>query len=232
MIIKNFYKTLAILLGYGLIIGGFIIFGESLENKVKILDIVVSCVIFTQFVQFLIFPLINTGKPAHKEVGMMGIHFVTLKSCCVLSLSLIACGIIYQIPFKYQLMGHLIVLFMLLVGRVATLHSGEKVQHIYEKEQHRVSGKLSLINAMDDLMEKVATVKDLSENDRKRLGEIHENLRFITPTANLEAKKFDNQIILSIDKLTLLMRNVTLNKERISEEIDLLQRSLLRRKKY
>lgn len=232
MSIKNIYNTLAILLGYGLIIGGFVVFGESLENRVKILDIVVSCVIFTQFVQFLIFPLINLGKPAHKEVGMMGIHFATLNSCCTLSLILIVCGIIYQIPFKYQLMGHLIILFFLLMGRVATLHSGEKIQQVYEKEQHILSGKLTLRNAMDDFMDEVANVKDLADNDKKRLGEIHEALRFITPSANFEARKFDDQIILSIDELSIMMRNATLNKEKISEEIDHLQRILSRRKKY
>ena len=110
---KVFYKILAILLGYGLIIGGFIVFGESLEDRVKILDIVVSCLIFTQLVQFMLFPLIDLGKAAHREIGMMGIHFATLISCCVLFLALMTCGIVFQIPFKFQLMGQLIVLFIL-----------------------------------------------------------------------------------------------------------------------
>ena len=228
---KSFYNTLAILLGYGLIIGGFIVFGESLENKIKILDIVVSCIIYTQFVQFLIFPLINTDKPAHKEVGMMGIHFVTLNSCCTLSLALMICGMIYQMPFKYQLMGHCIVLFILLIGRVATLHSGEKVQQVYEKEQRIISGKLSLKNAMDDFMDEVACVKELAADDKKRLNDIHEAMRYVTPSANPEAVKFDNQIILAIDDLTLLMRNTALNKDKISEQINKLERTLSRRKK-
>lgn len=229
---KKFYNILVILLGYGLVIGGFIVFGESLETRIKILDIVVSCLIFTQFVQFTLFPLVDLGKSAHKEVGMMGIHFATLNICCTLSLALMVCGIIYQIPFNYQLMGHLIILFMLIVGRVATLHSGDKVQQIYEKEQHVLSGKLSLRNAMDDFMDEVASVKNLAENDRKRLEKIHEAVRFITPSANLEAKKFDDQIILAIDDLTIMMRNVTLNKVKISEQIEHLERVLLRRKKY
>lgn len=232
MSIKNIYKSLAILLGYGLIIGGFIVFGESLEDRVRILDIVVSCVIFTQFVEFLLFPLINMGKPTHKEVGMLGVHFFILKICCALSLAVMVCGMMYQIAFKYQLMGHLIVLFLLLLGRYATLHSGDKVQHIYAKEQHKVSGKLSLINAMGDLMEEVARVKDLAETDRQRLSEIHEGMRYISPSTSVEAKRYDDQISLAIEELTLLMKDVTLNKYKIAEEIDHLQRSISRRKQY
>ena len=68
---KSFYNVLAILLGYGLIIASFIIFGESLDTNIKILDIVVSCFIFTQFTQFSLFPMINFSDSAHKEVGMM-----------------------------------------------------------------------------------------------------------------------------------------------------------------
>lgn len=229
---KKFYNILAILLGYGLIIGGFIVFGESLEYRVKILDVIVSCFIFTLLTQFMLFPLINLGKAAHREVGMMGIHFAFLIACCVLFLALMTCGIVYQIPFKHQLMGQLIVLFIFLVGRVATLHSGEKVRHIYKKEQHIMSGKLSLRNAMDDFMDQAANVRKFDESDMKRLRDIHEAMRFITPSGNSEARKFDDQFILTLDKLASMMRNVSLNKAKISEKIDLLERILSKRKNY
>lgn len=148
MTAKRFYNILAILLGYGIIIGGFLVFGDSLEDKVKILDIIVSCLIFTQFVQFSLFPLINFGDSSHKEVGMMGIHIYVLNFCCIVSIGIMIYGIIYHIPFKFQLMGQLVVLFILLVGRVATLHAGEKVQQIHRKEQVIMHGKLSLKSVM------------------------------------------------------------------------------------
>ena len=94
MTAKRFYNILAILLGYGLIIGGFLVFGDSLEDKVKILDIIVSCLIFTQFVQFSLFPLINFGDSSHKEVGMMGIHIYVLTFCCIASIVIMVSGVI------------------------------------------------------------------------------------------------------------------------------------------
>ena len=229
---KNIYKFLTILLGYVLIIGGFIIFGDSLENKVKILDIVVSCFIFTQFVLFTIFPLINLGTSAHKEVGMMGIHFFVLNLCCVLSIGIMVYGIIHQVPFKYQMMTQLVVLFLLFVGRFATLRSGEKVLQIYQKEQMIMEGKNNLKALMDDFSDDIATVKDLDPIAKEKLSSIYDAMRFITPSANPEAKKIDHQFIQTIGDLKVLMRNVTINKEKIIEEREHLERILSRRKKY
>lgn len=232
MTAKRFYNILAILLGYGLIIGGFLVFGESLEDKVKILDIIVSCLIFTQFVQFSLFPLINFGDSSHKEVGMMGIHIYVLSFCCTVSIGIMLYGIIYHIPFKFQLMGQLVVLFILLVGRVATLHAGEKVQQIHRKEQVIMHGKLSLKSIMDDFMDDIATVTDLDPIVKQKLTNIHEAMRFLSPSSKSEAIRFDEQFSQSVEDLKIMMRNTNLNREKILEETEHLERTLSRRKKY
>lgn len=232
MTAKRFYNILAILLGYGLIIGGFLVFGESLEDKVKILDIIVSCLIFTQFVQFSLFPLINFGDSSHKEVGMMGIHIYVLNFCCIVSIGIMLYGIIYHIPFKFQLMGQLVVLFILLVGRVATLHAGEKVQQIHRKEQVIMHGKLSLKSIMDNFMDDIATVTDLDPIVKQKLTNIHEAMRFLSPSSKSEAIMFDEQFSQSVEDLKIMMRNTNLNREKILEETEHLERTLSRRKKY
>lgn len=232
MTAKRFYNILAILLGYGLIICGFLVFGESLENKVKILDIIVSCLIFTQFVQFSLFPLINFGDSSHKEVGMMGIHIYVLNFCCIVSIGIMLYGIIYHIPFKFQLMSQLVILFILLVGRVATLHAGEKVQQIHRKEQVIMHGKLSLKSIMDDLMDDIATIKHLDPIAKQKLINIHDSMRFISPSSNSEAIRFDEQFSKSVEDLKVLMRNTNLNGDKILEEIEHIERILTRRKMY
>lgn len=229
---KRFYNIFAILLGYGLIIGGFLVFGESLEDKIKILDIIVSCLIFTQFVQFSLFPLINFDDSSHKEVGMMGIHIYVLIFCCIASIGIMVYGIIYHIPFKFQLMGQLVILLILLVGRVATLHAGENVQQIHHKEQVIKRGKLSLKSIMDDFMDDIAIVRDLDPIAKQKLQNIHESMRFLSPSSNSEALKFDEQFSQSVENLKILMRNTNLNKEKILEETEHLDRILSRRKKY
>lgn len=229
---KKIYRALAILLGYGLIIACFILFGQSLEKNVRILDIIITCLVFTQFAMFTIFPLVNLNNPVHKEMGMLGIHLVTINIFSLFALGWMICGMLLQIPFKYQLIGQLVILFILFIGRYATFRSGEKVQQIYEKEQNVMEDKVSLRIVMDNLMDYMATVKDLDSSILQRLQSLHEAIRFITPSDNNEAKNFDGQFVQSVEDLKVLVRNTSMNKERIEEEVGRLERILARRKKY
>ena len=229
---RRIYNILAIILFYGLIIGGFIVFGENLETKIKILDIIAICLFFTPFVPFTILPLINLGDPAHKEVGMLGIHIPVLILCSALSLILIICGIIFEISFKFQLFGQLAILFILLIGIVATLHSGEKVQQIHAQEQNIKEGKVSLQLIMDDFSDYMATIRELDPVIVTKLNTMLESIRYITPSGNMNAKLFDSQFVQSIDDLKALLRDTDLNRDKIFDEVEHLERILARRKKY
>lgn len=229
---KNIYRLLAILLGYGIIIASFVIFGASLDDKIKILDIIVSCLVYTLFIQFMIFPLVNLNKSAHKEVGMMGIQFTLLPVCSLLAIGIIVLGIVFHLSFELQLIGQLIVLFVLLVGHFSVLHIGDKVTRIHKKEQIMMEGKSSLKMIMDDFMDEVACQKMLEPSVKEKLNEIHESLRFISPSANPEAKAADSKFIQSITHMRVMMKDTLLNKEQILEEMDKLERILSRRKKY
>ena len=129
-------------------------------------------------------------------------------------------------------MGQLVVLFILLVGRVGTLHAGEKVQQIHRKEQVIMHGKLSLKSVMDNFMDDIAIVKDLDPIAKQKLQNIHESMRFLSPSSNSEALIFDEQFSQSVEDLKILMRNTNLNKEKIIEETEHLERIISRRKKY
>ena len=163
---------------------------------------------------------------------MLGIRLTTLNLCSLLSIGLIFFGIVCDIPFKYQLMGQFVIVFLFLLGCIATLHSGEKVQRIYEKEQKTVEGKKTLRYVMDDFMDDVSASQQMEESAVGRLRAIQESIRYITPSLNAEAKNFDYMFVQSIEDFKVIMRNSTLNKDKISEKIDHLERILARRKKY
>lgn len=229
---KLFYRILTILLGYGLIIGGFISFGKSLDNNILVLDIVASCLVYTQLVQLFVFPMIDLDKAERKEVGMMGIHYYTLNVCCLLSLLVMALGIVCEWAFKIQLMLQLAVLMLLFVGRVATLHAGDKVVHVHQKEQKIMSGKKQLRAVMDELKAEAAYCREMDAVQQERLQKLCESVRFVSPSVEYEARRADDQIIQSVDNLTLLMRNAKNNKTKIDEELNLLEIALNKRKKY
>ncbi len=227
----SIYRVLAILLGYSLIISGFLVFGKSLEDNVKVLDIVVSCSVFTQFAQFIVFRLVRLNKSEHKEVGMMGIHIATLTSFCALALIWMLVGILYDIKFKYQLMGQLFILFIMIVGRFLTLHAGEKVTQVYVNEQQVMFGKTTLRKEMDDFIYGDAFNK-LRPDIQQHLLDMQESLRFISPSANNEAKVIETLFIQALVDLKAMMRDVSLNEEKIVGQVERLELMISRRKKY
>ena len=227
---KTLYKILALLLGLGLIIGGFCLFGQSLENKILILDIIVSILVYMQLTQFAIYPLIDLNRAAHKEVGMMGIYFYVLSIYCILAIGLMLFGIVYAIPFKFQLMGQIFFVFLALLGRVATLHSGEKVEHIYGKERQMMETRRVLRTEMDNFMDELSSWESPEGMGVQKLYDIQEELKFLSPSANAEAKQYERDFCQIIEELKVLIRNADLNKERIKGKIDHLERTLSKRK--
>ena len=85
---------------------------------------------------------------------------------------------------------------------------------------------------MDDFMDDIAIVKDLDPIVKQKLQDIHESMRFLSPSSNSESLRFDEQFSQSVEDLKILMRTTNLNKEKILEETEHLERILSRRKKY
>lgn len=226
------YRIFSILLGIGLIIGGFIAYGESLETNVLILDVVASCIVYAQFVELLVFPMIRTSRPGHREVGMMGVHYLTITLCAIISLTLVGYGIAYKVEFRHQLMGQLAVLLVLVLGRVSTLTGGEKVKQVYEREQDKMVGKKSLKAAMDEFMLELVYVKEFDKTQRVRLQKLQEDIGYITPSIEYDARRAEDQMTKSLDELKVLLQNAKLNKTKIEEAIIHLEVALSRRKKF
>ena len=229
---KTIYKILAHLLGYGLIIGGFIIFGDAIETKTRVMDIIISCLIYTQLVEFTIFPMVNLGQKAHKEVGMMGLHYSAIYLYSVLAIGIMVAGVCLDLQFKYQLMMQLVALFVLLIGRAVTLHSGDRVQRIHDKEQGGVESKGQIISAMEDFMDRVGDTTDLNPSALQSLQSIKESLRFLTPSSSAEAKALESSFCQKLADIEVLLRNTSLNAEQISSEVRHLQQILNKRKKF
>ena len=229
---KTIYKILAHLLGYGLIIGGFIIFGDAIETKTRVMDIIISCLIYTQLVEFTIFPMVNLGQKAHKEVGMMGLHYSAIYLYSVLAIGIMVAGVCLDLQFKYQLMMQLVALFVLLIGRAVTLHTGDRVQRIHDKEQGGVESKGQIISAMEDFMDRVGDTTDLNPSALQSLQSIKESLRFLTPSSSAEAKALESSFCQKLADIEVLLRNTSLNAEQISSEVRHLQQILNKRKKF
>lgn len=227
---KTFYKILAILLGYGLIIAGFIVFGELLPDDVRVLDIIVTCLMFTQLVEFFFFPLIDTGRPAHKEVGMLGIHLAALNTYFGGAIVVMAAGIYWHLPFSWQLLMQLAALLILVLGRVFTLHAGDKVEQVYQREEQLRDGKAMLKMTMESVVDKAACCRSLSPDLLARLQALQDDIRFVTPSTSTEARSLESRFMRQADTVIALLRALQPDEQRLADEIAQLELLLSKRK--
>ena len=225
-------KILTLILGYGLVIGSFFLFGENIEKNVFILDIVVSCIIFTNFAHILLLPMVNLKKEEHKEVGTMGIKYTNMWTYSIATIILMIVANVYEWSFKVQIISQLSLFSLFLLGIISTLTVGEKVNSVYKKEQIQMSGKLLLLDVMTQFMEDVACAKGVDPKVVEQLNKINENVRYITPSTNPTAKELDLKFCECTKSISVLLRNTALNSAQISEEANRLERIFIQRKKY
>ena len=229
---KTFYKILTVLIGYGLIVASFILLFTWLPDDIRILDIVVTSIIYTQLVEFLFFPLIDLEKKAHKEVGMMGIHLAAINTYAVVAIVIMVVGMIWELSFTWQVLLQLGALLILIIGRIATLHSGEKVEAVYEKEQVLKGGKQQLKAAAESMMDAIARSSELSPVLVSRITQLTEDIRYITPSTNNEALNLELQFTRLSDDLKVMLRQSPQNNDQIAETVGQLEYILAKRKKY
>lgn len=229
---KTFYKILAILIGYSLIVSSFILLFTWLPDDIRILDIVVTSIIYTQLVEFLFFPLIDLEKKAHKEVGMMGIHLAAINTYAGVAIVIMAVGMIWELSFTWQLLLQLGALLILIIGRVATLHSGEKVEAVYHQEQVLRGGKQQLKAAAESMMDAIARSSELSPVLVSRITQLTEDIRYMTPSTNHEALNLELQFTRLSDDLKVMLRQSPQNNDQITETVSQLEYILTKRKNY
>lgn len=227
---KRYLQLLSFLLGYGIIIAGFCLLGQSLESEIRVLDIIVSIVLFTYCGYFLLRPLIDLGDRAQKGVGMLGIKLMTMNIVGCLSIAVMVLGAIYEMAFKYQLFSQCVVLFILVGGVMSALHVGEKVQRVHEKEETLVTNKIMLKDCMDSLMDNVIDM-NVTPEIKERLNSINESLRFVSPSNKMEAVKLDTDFINQVSTLQIMLRS-TSDLESLKMEVTKLEQILNKRKRY
>lgn len=229
---KTFYHLLALLLGYVVLVGAFIIWGGQVPKDVMILDVVMSCVIYTVFAETTFFPMLNLRHKSHKEVGMMGLHYSSIILFAIVSVIVMAVGITYRFSFFSQLIGQLIALFVLFVWRTATLHSGEKIEQIYKEEQTLIQNKDKLSLQMERLVDIMRTTANIDPLVAERIGVINEELRFISPSNQQQALILEEELIGKIRVMSIMFKDYEANKENIDMEVEQLGYILEKRKKY
>lgn len=228
---KDFLRIATFVLGYGLIIGGFILLGgDTLEQRILVLDIVASCAVFTLVSQYLIVPFIDTRDRDGRGVGMLGINIFFLNVCAVASLIIIIGGVAGEWEFKYQLMAQFAVLLVLCVGGFLTLHAGDKVAQVHQNEQRLMAGKASMRDAAAQLLSSAEIAGGVDTAIMERLRQLSDDTRYVAPSANPQAMNLEDVFCQTADQTADLLAQPE-GASQVVQLIARLERTLQQRKR-
>lgn len=229
---KQVYRLVALLLGYAIIIGAFILWCGFLPSDVMILDMVMLCVIFSVFAEVFFLPMVNLGNKSHKEVGMMGVRYWCLFLFAMVSIGVMVLGAVYHFSFLSQLIGQLVAVFILLMGKVSALHLGEKVERRYHEEKILLQNKETLSLQIESLVDRIRKTRNADPSFIQRAGALADELRYVTPSVNAGALALEEEWGRVIQTISTMLNDYEANKDSIEEKLADLEIILKKRKNY
>jgi hypothetical protein len=133
--------------------------------------------------------------------------------------AMIVFNTVKPIPFSSQLLVHSILFFLLLVGLFTVFSSMEKVNDVFHTEKQRIEGIEKMRSAVKVLQMKLETMDNIPAEITIQINEIHDNIRYLSPCNNPNARELENQFVDNIKSLSDCFFDIPLSIEKINSRI-------------
>lgn len=224
MDIKKILSLVALLLGEVLIIVAFILFRGNMPDNILVLNIVVTNIIYGLFFLDILVPWIDLDDKSQRKVGSLGIRWLAAGLYNTMAIGvMILANVAYEWTFSLQIIIHGVLFFMLLLGFVAAFHASDKVNEIYEQESAHRDGINGMKSAMQSLKDRMSGIPGLPEYFINRINTLEENIRFVSPANNQEARELESTFIKITSDIAFAVSNFSMNEEAIINNIKKLE---------
>jgi hypothetical protein len=213
---NNYKPYLLLIIGEILLIMSFLHFGDAVKRDVLLLNIIVSSVIYILFFSSFLFPLINRNDNAQSDIGLIGVNWF-------FSVGYSIAAIIVMLyfhslnkedgKFDSQLLIQAILFFGLLIGGFLARKSADKVSEVYQEQKIERNRVDELKKVTKSLVLRVELMSDLTPEFKYNLNRLLEDIRFISPSNNLDANEIDEKYIETIRRIDDMLYNKENNKE-------------------
>lgn len=224
-------SSLFLLGSLGILIAAFFLFLKDVqEEKLFYLNLVASCVVVT--VIFLrAFDILGSVDSVAKKGSSYGINWYGVAFYTPLAVGLIVCSIIYQIPFNYCLIGHLLLILSLLMFFFIGSLTRKNVNSVMDKIESRKSG---LKNIQDQVSILEMTCKMGNRNEYlEKVSSLRDAVRFITASDSQMAKNLEDKLSSTIQLINSQIEHNSQTSEVINKEFnDCMSIVELRKKQY
>lgn len=217
MNIRRIASVALLLAGEALIIFCFLHFGKDADPQVRTLNIVVASVLYSlNFIDLLI-PWVNFKDRAQKTIGSIGLRWMVTFLYILFALgAMIIFNIFIVMGFENQLLIHAILFFLFLVGIFLAFTSSSNVQSVFEEEERNRSGITEMKKLTHEVVIKLDQIDGFPAALKKKINDLHENLRYLSPGNNQEAQALEKDYLNAMNAIYNRLFDRPLDEEKIN----------------
>jgi hypothetical protein len=215
---KKILSWLLFFFGEALLLTAFVLFSGGLPGNIVVLNIVVSSVIYGLFFVDVLVPWVDLGDRSQRRVGSLGGRwfFTWVYALLAIAVMLLA-NMVYSASFATQAVVHGVLLFLLLLGFIFTRHSFDKVEEVFADEVANRSEVAKMKQAAMQLKDKASTLSGLPEAFVGRIVALEENMRYISPANNSEARMSERLFVDMANSIAVALEDFSLNEEKVEQ---------------
>ena len=228
---KKILSWISLLLGEVLIIIGFILFGEHLGRNTLILNIIIASIIYSLFFSDILFSWINLGDKSQRKIGTIGVRWIFTWLYTLLAIAtMVVCNLLLNLSFPVQLFVHGILIFFLLLAFIAVISVSNKTKEVFTQENTNRNGITEMKKAITNLKNRMNDLAGLPEYFSNRIETLEDNVRYLSPSNNLEAHELESSFTNTIRDIHIAIDNFSMNEELINNNLKKCERIFHNRK--
>ena len=228
---RTILAAIVLLIAEAVIVYAMLLIPIPIPIRVRILDMVVLSIVLWMVGYDLFRPLVNLVVKNPPEVGSLGVRWTGQILYLLFAIGFAIIGVVYPIPFIYQLLGQALLVGLLLLNYYFAMHAAEMVKKVGKREEAVFEGREQMRRALSHIQDEIAISSNLPEYFRVSINDMEEKLRYISPSDNADAISYEKQFADIANRVCIAMANFSMNEESIKQDLLRMQRVLENRTK-
>ena len=228
---RTILAAIVLLIAEAVIVYAMLLIPIPIPIRVRILDMVVLSIVLWMVGYDLFRPLVNLAVKNPPEVGSLGVRWTGQILYLLFAIGFAIIGVVYPIPFIYQLLGQALLVGLLLLNYYFAMHAAEMVKKVGKREEAVLEGREQMRRALSHIQDEIAISSNLPEYVRVSINDMEDKLRYISPSDNADALSYEKQFADIANRVCVAMANFSMNEESIKQDLLRMQRVLENRKK-
>jgi hypothetical protein len=190
-----------------LVLAFFLLITPGGRTHTAWLDLVVACIVLS--INFPPFAIVQVASGVFGyKIAALGLLEVCDAVYSFLALGLIYYGFVYFLPFRFQLVGQMVLLFAMSTTVAIAWWSSAHAKEVAEEEHATRSGLEDLKAVFSQCESELSTKAPHRNRELQLLLKLEEDARYRSPSRDPSALSYERQMVTLVDDIRLRLEDV------------------------